>query len=508
MLGWAKRKEQFFMNTTITDSMFVPDRRASGMRHIRYWTSVFGLAVADGMSFLLAHVLFRAGNSVPSVALFMGSPPRPGSSPIDVFLLLAAFFIAVRYLSGDYSRRQLFWDGAKATTIAVLVASLPDLLMTMLGGMAYEKLPVILSWTSMLIFVPLLRQAARVLMTQAGIWQIPTAMIGIGPRTSEIATALNGSLSLGFNVRWLVIEDSSHKVPEGLRGIAAIHSSDAARTASIICKAGCKEAVVAAEDMQSAHFAEVVQRLLEVNIPVAIIPSLNRLPLAGATTNYFFGQDLMMLQVRSNVQRLPWRIVKRSFDIVVSIILLILLSPLFVALSIAIKRFDGGKATYFQRRVGRRGVEFKCYKFRSMVPDAEARLTAWQAENSALYQQFMQNMKLKDDPRVTPIGSFMRRTSLDELPQLWNVLRGDMSLVGPRPVVTRELEEFYGPAATLYLRTRPGMTGLWQVSGRSDASYSQRVILDEWYILNWSFWYDIVILIQTAWIVIARKGAF
>lgn len=496
------------MSTTILDSMTMRREVAPGMRHLRYWTSVFGLAVADGMSFLLAHLLFRAEHSVPSVALFMGSPPHPGSSPIDVFLLLALFFIAVRYLSGDYRRRQLFWDGTKITTIAVVIASLPDLLMLALGGPIYEKIPAIASWLFLLVTVPLLRQGARVLMSKAGIWQIPTAMIGIGSRAPQIAKALNGSLSLGFKVRWLVIEDPSQKVPESLRGMAAIHSADAAQTASIICKAGCKEAVVAAEDMQSAHFAELVQRLLEVNIRVAIIPSLNRLPLAGATTNYFFGQDIMLLQVRSNVQRLPWRIIKRGFDILVSAFLLVVLSPLFLGLGLAIRRNDGGKMTYFQMRIGRRGVPFRCYKFRSMVPDAEARQKAWQLENPALYQEFMQNMKLKNDPRITPIGRFMRSTSLDELPQLWNVLRGDMSLVGPRPVVQRELDELYGPAAMLYLRTRPGMTGLWQVSGRSDTSYSQRVILDEWYILNWSFWYDIVILIQTAWIVLARKGAF
>ena len=123
-------------------------------------------------------------------------------------------------------------------------------------------------------------------------------------------------------------------------------------------------------------------------------------------------------------------------------------------------------------------------------------------------RNFLKTFKLKDDPRITRVGKWLRRTSLDELPQLWNVLRGDMSLVGPRPVVAQELDEYYGPAAQLYVRTRPGLTGLWQVSGRSDTSYERRIILDEWYILNWSFWYDIVILVQTAWIVMTGKGAF
>lgn len=495
------------MTTTLVANAFPGQRRVVATRHIRYWTSVFGLALADGLSFLTAQFLFRQGQSVPSVVLFTGTAPHLVTRSIDVFLVLAVVFIAVRYLSGDYGRRQLFWDGAKVTTIAILITSLPDALMAVLGGALYSKLPVLLSWLYLLVTVPLLRQGARILMSRTGIWNIPTAVIGIGPRTAEIAGALKGSLSLGFDVRWLVIDNPQKTVPSSLRSLIAIHAHDAAATAKAVWMSGCKEAIVASEDMQSSYFADVVQRLLEVNIPVAIVPSLNRLPLAGATTNYFFGKDILLLQVRSNVQRLPWRILKRSFDIVVSVLLLILLLPVFAALAVTIKRSDPGKVTYAQRRIGRGGVPFNCLKFRSMVSDAEERLRRWKVENPALYEEYMKTFKLKDDPRITRIGRFMRRTSLDELPQLWNVLRGDMSLVGPRPVIAKELDDFYGPAAALYMRTRPGMTGLWQVSGRSDTSYEQRVILDEWYILNWSFWYDIVILIQTAWIVVARKGA-
>jgi len=354
----------------------------------------------------------------------------------------------------------------------------------------------------------MMRQGARVLMTRAGIWQIPTAMIGVNSRTTEIWTALKGSLSLGFDVRWLVVEDDGASLPQNLLPLKQIYSADLARIAAVICSEGCKEAIVGAEDMQSAHLAEVVQRLLEVNVPVAIIPSINRLPLANATINYFFGRDILMMQVRSNVQRLPSRVAKRLFDFMLSSVLLVLLAPLFIIIAVTIKRTSYGPVTYSQERVGRHGVPFQCIKFRTMVIDAEECLRRWAAENPELRDEYLKNYKLRDDPRITAIGRWLRRTSLDELPQLWNVLRGDMSLVGPRPVVLQELEEHYGPATQLYIRIRPGVTGLWQVSGRSDTSYARRVFLDEWYILNWSFWYDIVILIQTSWIVIAGKGAF
>jgi undecaprenyl-phosphate galactose phosphotransferase len=200
--------------------------------------------------------------------------------------------------------------------------------------------------------------------------------------------------------------------------------------------------------------------------------------------------------------------VKRTFDVAMSAMLMVVLSPLILVLSIAIKRASHGPITYSQKRIGRHGVPFECIKFRTMVSDADAQLHRWSQDNPELYAEYLKTYKLRDDPRVTAIGKWLRRTSLDELPQLWNVLRGDMSLVGPRPVVAKELDEHYGPATQLYIRARPGMTGLWQVSGRSDTSYKRRVFLDEWYILNWSFWYDIVILIQTAWIVATGKGAF
>lgn len=495
------------MTTTWIDESWRTATTVARPRHARYWLCLFGLALADGFSFLLAHLLFRAGRAVPSIALFLSGGETMRSAPIDLFAILALVFIAVRYLSGDYNRRQLFWDGAKVTTIALIVIALVDVLMLLAGRGLYAAGPVLLSWTFLLFCVPLMRQGARAVMTRLGVWQIPTVIIGVNNRTSEVHEALKTSLALGFDVRWLVVENPEADVPKAMRGLTILHSSDATRIAKSMWLAGCKEAIIAAEDTHSTMFAEVIQRLFEVNIPVAIIPSLTRLPLAGVSISYFFGRDILLMQARSNVQRLPWRFTKRLFDIAVSLALLVLLSPLFLVIAIAIMRADPGKITYSQTRIGRRGKPFKCLKFRSMVTDADTRLQAWRVDNPDLYEEYCKTFKLKDDPRITPIGKWLRKTSLDELPQLINVLRGEMSLVGPRPVIAKELEDHYGPATQLYIRTRPGMTGLWQVSGRSDTSYERRIILDEWYILNWSFWYDIVILIQTVWIVLTGKGA-
>jgi undecaprenyl-phosphate galactose phosphotransferase len=150
---------------------------------------------------------------------------------------------------------------------------------------------------------------------------------------------------------------------------------------------------------------------------------------------------------------------------------------------------------------------FGCLKFRSMVPDADEILKRRLDDDPDARTEWEQGFKLKDDPRITPIGAFLRRTSLDELPQLWNVLKGEMSLVGPRPIIEEELER-YGDQVGYYLETRPGITGLWQISGRNNTSYDDRVALDSWYVRNWSLWYDLVILVKTINVVVKGQGAY
>ena len=181
---------------------------------------------------------------------------------------------------------------------------------------------------------------------------------------------------------------------------------------------------------------------------------------------------------------------KRALDILGAGALLLLAAPAFALLALLI-RADGGPAFYAHERVGRGGRRFGCLKFRSMVTDSQARLAALLDADPAARAEWEATRKLKDDPRVTRTGRFLRATSLDELPQLINVLRGEMSLVGPRPVVAAELAAHYGAAAEYYLSVRPGITGLWQISGRSETSYDTRVALDTQYATNPSIWTDL-----------------
>lgn len=197
---------------------------------------------------------------------------------------------------------------------------------------------------------------------------------------------------------------------------------------------------------------------------------------------------------------------KRFVDIVVASLAIILLAPLSSVIA-AIIVADGGKVFFGHERVGLHGRPFKCLKFRSMKLNSQELLTDLLANDDEARAEWNEHYKLKNDPRITWFGNFIRRSSIDELPQLLNVLKGDMSLIGPRPVMVEELQR-YGEYASEFLSVKPGVTGLWQVSGRNDLDYEQRVALDIEYVRTRNMFMDMSILIRTVWVVLDRKGAY
>ncbi|MFO6448750.1 sugar transferase [Erythrobacter sp. NE805] len=196
----------------------------------------------------------------------------------------------------------------------------------------------------------------------------------------------------------------------------------------------------------------------------------------------------------------------RALDIVIAALALAFFLPLFAVTAIAIKLTDPGPVLFGHRRIGLGGKSFRCWKFRSMVVDAEARLANILANDPEAAREWAEQQKLTDDPRVTRLGNFLRRSSLDELPQLWNVLVGEMSIVGPRPIVETEAAR-YGPHFALYCLVRPGITGLWQISGRSDIHYFERVLLDVRYVSSRTTWRDLRIIVLTVPSVLAARGS-
>jgi len=219
-------------------------------------------------------------------------------------------------------------------------------------------------------------------------------------------------------------------------------------------------------------------------------------------------QNLAPESPKSAVRSQPINGLKRLLDLAIALPTLVAVSPLMITIAVAVKLTDGGPALYKQTRVGQGGRTFTCYKFRSMVLDADARLKALLAADPAAAEEWRRDQKLRNDPRVLgAIGRFLRMTSLDELPQLFNIIAGDMSVVGPRPIVPNEIER-YRNYYRYYTAVRPGVTGLWQVSGRNDISYAKRVRLDAAYARKWCLTLDLWILARTVPAVLLRRGAY
>jgi Undecaprenyl-phosphate galactose phosphotransferase WbaP len=216
---------------------------------------------------------------------------------------------------------------------------------------------------------------------------------------------------------------------------------------------------------------------------------------------------MLGLEVKQRLLLPGPRRAKRLIDLVLTIIGGIAVLPLIGLLAALVRATSAGPAFYSQERIGQGGRTFRAWKFRSMVRNADALLASHLAAHPELRTEWERDHKLRDDPRITWLGRFLRRSSLDELPQLWNVLSGEMSLVGPRPIVRAEVER-YTSRFHLYGKLKPGMTGLWQVSGRNDTTYDERVEFDSYYVRNWSVWLDLVILARTSWVVVFGKGAY
>ena len=266
-----------------------------------------------------------------------------------------------------------------------------------------------------------------------------------------------------------------------------------------------------AEELPNAQAA--IERLNAARRPYSIVLPFHGLARTGLRMQEVIGADMVLAEMTPIGDPGPVLWLKRALDLVAAMMGLILLAPFFAVLAVMLK-LEGGDVFFRQSRVGRGGARFDCLKFRTMRPGAEALLAELLANNPNARAEWDAHQKLSDDPRVTKLGDFLRRTSIDELPQLINVLKGEMSLVGPRPIVAPEVDGypsdrayFRSRAFAYYARCTPGITGLWQVSGRASTRHEERVRLDRWYCRNWSFWLDLIVLFKTVGAVLGRKGS-
>jgi undecaprenyl-phosphate galactose phosphotransferase len=267
-----------------------------------------------------------------------------------------------------------------------------------------------------------------------------------------------------------------------------------------------QEVVIALPEFDKEQLAHLVNRLQHKATSILCFPGFSGMAVMGTELRHFFQDQAFAFEIKNNLAQPLNYYTKRLFDYVFGILFFILLIIPIGIISLLIRLTSRGPAILKQERIGKNRKSFICYKFRTMYHDADERLGIILANDPEAKKEWETNWKLKNDPRITAFGMFLRRTSLDEIPQILNILKGEMSLVGPRPYIPREWNWLKEYSETINC-VQPGITGLWQVSGRSDSSHEQRLTLDSWYVRNWNLWLDIVILIKTIYVVLKKEGA-
>jgi len=345
-------------------------------------------------------------------------------------------------------------------------------------------------------------------LVRAGLGTQAVLILGAGEAGRSIATALLQENHLGYRIVGFLGEDPAKQLRSvEVNGrffpvLGSFRDSD-----RIMAATDTDRLIVATPSMPPKEMVGLINRLQRKASSVVVIPDLAGVSVMGAEVDHAFNDQVLTLNIKNSLTNPLNMFAKRTFDLFTSALLSIIILPLMALIALAIKIESPGPAFFKQQRVGRNGDIFDCYKFRTMAINAQEILGAILKNDSTLREEWESNFKLKNDPRITRIGNLLRKTSLDELPQILNVLKGEMSLVGPRPIVQKEVPRF-GYSINDFFIVRPGITGLWQVSGRNDIDYSERVRLEAWYVRNWSLWLDITILIRTVGIVLSRSGAY
>jgi Undecaprenyl-phosphate galactose phosphotransferase WbaP len=330
---------------------------------------------------------------------------------------------------------------------------------------------------------------------------IPAVVYGSGSTGRLVIDCLLGSIRTGY-IPVLILDDKPGGIEE-YRGIPVIHDTGAGP--EIVRRYGIKMAIVAMPRMDSPALKHLLNSSVSAFRYNVLIPHFFSVTNIWMSVRDFDG---VLGFVTSHKLKMFWNLgIKRFMDIAIVGAGGIILLPLFLCIALVIKLSSPGPVLYGHRRLGKDGSYFTAYKFRSMVTDSAERLEKLLESDPAIKREWESNHKLRNDPRVTKIGTLLRRTSFDEFPQLINILKGEMSLVGPRPIVDAEIAK-YGEDFSRIFSALPGLTGLWQVSGRSDTDYNDRVFYDTYYLQSWSVWLDLWVLLKTIGVVIKGKGAY
>ncbi len=420
----------------------------------------------------------------------MGPSLLQGALPLLVLASLAVLAFLASH--SHYDKRIPFWTELRDLLFASAAALLLSSSLGVLLHHGYSQSIPVVTWLAFPLLALASRKFVRGRLRTAGLWQIRTMVVSAPAGAPQTIAALQSEPQLGYEVVAVINPDQATDATGCYRWRALMRQHGA-------------DLLILSYDGGTAPARVAIESLVRDRVAFAVMPQFEGLPVLGFEQTSFFSHDTVMFTFRNNLAQPLARLTKLAFDVAAASVGLVLLAPLLAILTLLVK-LDGGPAFYGHTRVGSGGRPFRCLKFRSMVVDSEAALLGLLARDPDAAAEWAETCKLVHDPRITKIGRILRSTSLDELPQLFNVLRLEMSLVGPRPIIGAEVPR-YGDDIAYYYEARPGLTGLWQVSGRTETSYVQRVQLDTWYVKNWSIWHDLAILAKTVPAVLQRRGA-
>ena len=454
---------------------------------------LIGLTIAAMLAILLRHAL---GSGLTNPGFYVRLLPAVG-----LFLLVYALLKLYPGI-GLTPVEELRRLSIATTSVLLTLVAVTFWLQTSLN---FSRLVLAIFWLLVLGFVPLNRWLVRRFALRLGLWGEPVALIGFGPNGRKILAFLRKNPQYGMNPVVVVNAIATRRGEEAPGDCPEIQTRTLVAHKDLLAQAGIRTAILVPPEIPRVLYEALLDEQQFGLRRLILISSLGWF--GGSAVIPHDMQGILGLEIERNLLNRGEQRLKRALDWTLMILSVPLLAPVIALIAVLIKLDSPGPVFYHQKRIGHDGRALWVWKFRTMVVDAEQILQDRLACDENLRTEWAANHKLKDDPRVTRIGRFLRKTSLDELPQLWNVLRGEMSLIGPRPIVEDEILH-YAASYRLYKQVRPGLTGLWQVSGRSDTSYPYRVSLDEYYVRHWSIWMDIYILACTLWVVLKRSGAY
>lgn len=416
---------------------------------------------------------------------------------IYFYLVIPAIYIFFVEHTKVNERFIFFWETMQRTFYAVLYSEIFCIIALYVFkssnylSRSYIVIFFMISFLSLYLFRQLLVKTCN----RLNILKTPVIFVGNGKATKDIIYFTNHNNCFGIKVADII---------EEIEDINRLRKN----IISKIEQLKVKTIIIAIPNLEKDKLLDLVEDVQPLVRNLMFIPNTIGVPVYNIEIKKIYQSNMILLGIKNNLAKKTNRRIKRMFDLIIGSIIFIVILPILLIIAILIKLDSKGPVFFNAKRIGKNGKLFKCYKFRSMYQNADELLIRHLDNNPELKDQWNKFQKLKgNDIRVTKIGFFIRKYSLDELPQIFNVLKGDMSLVGPRPYLPRE-KELMNSFYNIIITTLPGITGYWQVSGRANVTFEGRLKLDNWYIRNWSIWIDMILLIKTIKVVFCGKGAY